>query len=371
MPKQTRWTRTRAGVAFLAGLIAACFCQPGAHAAVKGDETVTFFPAVAWPASNGWSVELKGTIYEAGNHPIQTTVVRKMLGLDDDDWTEVQRGLFRTRTENFLVDNERRKVVQIELCGKTVRSGNSLPNGHFTAHVVMGEEEIRRQGIRAEGGTLALVGKVAASSGSTLNLPIQIHFIPARGWSVVSDIDDTIKISNVRDRRALIHGTFCEPFQAVPGMASAYREWAQAGAQFHYVSASPWQLYPCLSEFLVTNKFPAGPFHMKTFRMKDASALKMLGSQNRYKFAEISALIKRSPERRFVLVGDSGEQDPEIYGDLARRYRTQVAHIFIRNVTKEDGEALRYRDSFRDLPATTWSVFEDPRLLQDMPIRVR
>jgi len=110
---------------------------------------------------------------------------------------------------------------------------------------------------------------------------------------------------------------------------------------------------------------------MKTFRMKDASALKMLGSQNRYKFAEISALIKRAPERRFVLVGDSGEQDPEIYGDVARRFRTQVAHIFIRNVTKEDGEALRYRDSFRDLPATTWSVFEDPRLLQDMPIRVR
>jgi hypothetical protein len=356
---------------FIAWLTTGSLGPSLAAATVKGDETIAFFPAVAWPVSNGWRVELKGTIYEAGRHPLQTAAVRKMLGLDDDGWTDLQRNLFRTRTESFLVDNERGKVLEIEFGGKTVRSEKSLPNGHFAAPFTMDIKEGRRRGIGPAGGTVDFVGRVTTSSGSSRPLPIKIHFVASQGWSVISDIDDTIKISNVRDRKALIQATFCEPFRAVPEMASIYREWANSGAQFHYVSASPWQLYVCLNEFLITNRFPAGTFHMKTFRMKDSSALKMFGPQTRYKSAEITELIKRTPERRFVLVGDSGEQDPELYGELARQHRSQVAHILIRNVTNEGPEAARYRASFRDLPATLWRVFEDASTLRDVPLHVR
>jgi phosphatidate phosphatase APP1 len=212
---------------------------------------------------------------------------------------------------------------------------------------------------------------VATSSGTNLAVPVQIHFIGPKGWSVISDIDDTIKISHVHDRRALVHATFCEPFLAVPGMASVYQAWASAGSQFHYVSASPWQLYPSLDEFLGTNRFPEGTFHMKTVRLKDSSVWDMFGPQNRYKSAEISALLKRAPERRFLLVGDSGEQDPEIYGELARQRPKQIAHILIRNVTDEGSDAPRYRECFRSLPTELWTIFEDARILENLPLRIR
>jgi len=52
--------------------------------------------------------------------------------------------------------------------------------------------------------------------------PIDIHFIAAEGVSIISDIDDTIRVSNVADRAALLRGTFVEPFAAVPRMAELY-----------------------------------------------------------------------------------------------------------------------------------------------------
>jgi hypothetical protein len=58
---------------------------------------------------------------------------------------------------------------------------------------------------------------------------------------------------------------------------------ANEGAQFHYVSASPWQLYPALAEFRRTNGFPAGTFHLKTFRWKDESFFDLVQSLLEYK----------------------------------------------------------------------------------------
>ena len=79
-----------------------------------------------------------------------------------------------------------------------------------------------------------------------------------------------------------------------------------------------------------------------------------------YKRAVISPMLKMFPDRRFVLVGDSGEKDPEIYGELARNHPGQIVRIFIHNVTKEGQEAPRYKAAFRELPASLWQVFDDP-----------
>ena len=57
-----------------------------------------------------------------------------------------------------------------------------------------------------------------------------------------------------------------------------------------------------------------------------------LGPQNQYKTGVIERILADFPRRRFLLVGDSGEQDPEIYGAIARKHPEQVERIFIRNV---------------------------------------
>lgn len=171
----------------------------------------------------------------------------------------------------------------------------------------------------------------------------------------------------MRNRHELIRNTFSRPFKPAPGMAALYASWAtNAGAQFHYVSAGPWQLYPPLSEFILSEGFPAGIFHMKYFRVKDETFWDLFKSPERYKPGVIEPMLKRFPERRFILVGDSGEKDPEIYGGIARRHKKQIAKICIRDVT-DDLEA-RYLDAFEGLPRELWTIFKDPAELAQLKL---
>ena len=79
------------------------------------------------------------------------------------------------------------------------------------------------------------------------------------------------------------------------------------------------------------------------------------------------AIMKKFPQRQFLLVGDSGEQDPEFYGLLARTYPTQVAGIFIRDLDARPMSAERRRKVFHDLPCEQCVVFREtdelPKLL--------
>ena len=64
-----------------------------------------------------------------------------------------------------------------------------------------------------------------------------------------------------------------------------------------------------------------------------------------------------------MLIGDSGEQDPEVYAKIARQYPRQIVRIFIRNVTDEPADSPRYQQCFDGLPAGLWQIFDDPRSL--------
>jgi phosphatidate phosphatase APP1 len=70
--------------------------------------------------------------------------------------------------------------------------------------------------------------------------------------------------------------------------------------------------------------------------------------------------MKRFPSRRFILIGDSGERDPEIYAALARKFPRQVERLHIRGVTGQLADAPRYRKTFDALPAQSWTVFRHP-----------
>jgi phosphatidate phosphatase APP1 len=166
----------------------------------------------------------------------------------------------------------------------------------------------------------------------------------------------------------LVRNTFCRPFQPVPGMAALYQSWTLShGAAFHYVSASPWQLYLPLAALVCSNGFPAGTFHLKQFRVKDDTFFDLFQSPETFKLGAIEPLLARFPRRQFVLVGDSGEQDPEIYADLARRHPAQIRRIHIRDVTGEPADAARYLETFRGLPPALWRVCSQPGDFPPLP----
>jgi phosphatidate phosphatase APP1 len=294
-------------------------------------------------------------------HPqkIVLPVVRNLLGFKRTArLTVAQRDIFAERARWMFVDNKRHRMISVSMGGEVHPLGRTNANGHlrarFTLKVFPGDaapSPVTASASREADGTPGISER------------LEIHFLEDKGLSVISDIDDTIRVSNVRDRAALLRGTFLEPFRPVAGMADLYRSWAaSSGAQFHYVSATPWQLYVPLAGFLEANSFPRGTFHLKDFRWRDRTFFSLLAAPDRYKLKTIEPLLKRLPHRRFVLVGDSGQQDPEVFGELARRYPRQVRRIFIRNLM-DSGQLLRYRAAFGGVNSELWSIFRDPATL--------
>ena len=159
-----------------------------------------------------------------------------------------------------------------------------------------------------------------------------VHLVPPRGLSIISDIDDTIKMTEATSRSEMLANTFLRPFEVVEGMVELYQQWHARGAEFHYVSSSPWQLYQPLADLCLTGKFPAGSMHLRYFRMRDEMFKRWRPIRNNKKVGIIAAILKWLPKRQFILIGDSGERDPEIYRFLAKRYPDQVAAILIRNL---------------------------------------
>ena len=330
---------------------------------IKPDERVVFFPTAARLNDDRqtWIVPIHGWIFEPeANDALRTAFVRELRDKLDLPEDHSSTAIVVERIRAFLVDNERGKRVGIRIASQRHVLPPSASDGHFTAVVALPAAQVAAQLMdgRLEFRAITIPGDLRAFVGLA-------HCLPPTGTSVISDIDDTIKITDVRDKRELIRNTFLREFRAVDDMAAAYRRWADAGAQFHYVSSSPWQLYESLARFRQAAGFPDGTFHLKRFRMKDSSVLGLFENPADYKLAVIEPLLQGFPARRFILIGDSGEQDPEVYGVLARRYPDQVVQVYIRDVTDEPADAPRYQAAFRDLPPDKWQLFHDPASLPE------
>ena len=172
------------------------------------------------------------------------------------------------------------------------------------------------------------------------------RLIPPEGLSVVSDIDDTVKVSGITEGSArVLRSTFFEPFEPVPGMAGRYRACGPSTA-FHYVSGSPRPLFRPLRDGLTgsTPPFPDGSFHLLPLTLEVDSKLALkrllafvrdsdLDATVEHKIGVLTRLVGEDyPARRFVLVGDSGQHDREIYERIRERFGDRVVRIVIRDV---------------------------------------
>jgi hypothetical protein len=333
---------------------------------LKPDEDVIFLPTIAIPQADGsWQVRIHGWVFEPERDSIKRrallAIIAKTIGLGDETAAELeQRNLFKDRVRPFLVDNEGGKRLVVSIAGQQVAMDPSGKDGHCFASLTLDADAVSRH--RTPLGTLPYT--CGPQPGDPRVFHGAVHLIDHLGISVISDLDDTIKITGCRDRRETLRKTFLEPFAAVPGMVAWYRDWAAKGVRFHVVSASPWQLYPHLDPFMRDAGFPPVTWHLKTVRWTKSGLAELTAPPEEHKNAEIPAILTAFPQRRFVLVGDSGQQDPEVYGALARAH-ANVALVLIRDITGDAPDGERYRQAFQDVPAEKWSLFTDPGAMVD------
>lgn len=337
---------------FLAAAL--CFLllpAPAAASSIKDDEEIVFFTTAARLSGDEWIVPVHAWVFEPERDSLKRRAALAALGkaLELDE-SAAESKIFQERARWFLVDNERGKTVRTSFAREAL--GPTGANGH-----AKGEFRFRDAG----GGRLSFTALLPADDARVFRG--EALLVAPDGISVISDIDDTIKISEVTDKKKLLENTFLKPFAPAPGMAEAYGRLAGKGAAFHYVSSSPWQLYPGLEAFRQEAGFPAGSIHLRVFRMKDSTVFNMMKSSEETKPPVINRLLSDYPQRSFIMIGDSGEKDPEIYGRIARENPGRVRHIYIRRVTPEAADDARYQAAFSGLDASLWTVFDDPAVV--------
>ena len=166
-------------------------------------------------------------------------------------------------------------------------------------------------------------------------------------YGVISDMDDTVIQSHVTDFIRAAGMVLLEnartrlPF---PGVAAFYTALVQgrsgtAGNPVFYVSSSPWNLYDVIAEFLDAQQIPAGPMLLRDWDLGPS-----LLRNASYKSGVIREILATYPRMPFVLIGDSGQEDPEIYAEVVSTHPGRILAVYIRNVRQNPENSAAIRD---------------------------
>lgn len=158
----------------------------------------------------------------------------------------------------------------------------------------------------------------------------------SQGISVISDIDDTIKHSAIGSgAREIFRNVFIRDLVdlTIDGVREWYNRMAELGVKFHYVSNSPWQLYPVISKYFELAGLPPGSFHLKQYSGMLQGIFEPVAERKK---VTLDKIARDFPERNFILIGDSGEADLEVYTDFVLENPGRVVAVFIRDVTTTD-----------------------------------
>jgi phosphatidate phosphatase APP1 len=160
-----------------------------------------------------------------------------------------------------------------------------------------------------------------------------VHITEAKGISLISDIDDTIKHSAIASgAKEIFRNTFIRDLRdlTIQGVKEWYTKLYSMGVKLHYVSNSPWQLYPLLQSYFSLAGLPPGSFHLKQYSGMLQGIFEPAAERKRN---SLERIMGDFPERRFILVGDSGEADLEVYTDVVMANPGRVLAVYIRDVT--------------------------------------
>ncbi|WP_306232216.1 App1 family protein [Agrococcus beijingensis] len=211
-------------------------------------------------------------------------------------------------------------------------------SGAGTTHVVTADrggvvDAIVR--IRLEPGWQTVTVSVAGSA--PVEAPVFVVH-PDTRFGIVSDIDDTVMVTSLPRPLLAAWNAFVLDEHGrtpVPGMAVLYERLSQAnpGSPFIYLSTGAWNAAPAITRFLARNLYPSGsllltdwgPTHDRFFR-----------SGKEHKRAELRRLAREFPQMKWLLVGDNGQHDEELYGEFANAHPQNVRAVAIRELSPQE-----------------------------------
>jgi phosphatidate phosphatase APP1 len=190
--------------------------------------------------------------------------------------------------------------------------------------------------------------EVEGSPVGPVRTPLRIF--DQHGLGVISDIDDTVIITALPRPLLAAWNTFVRhetSRRPVPGMATLLSELSRhhGDVPVVYISTGPWNVAPVLEMFLRRHGFPPGPLLMTDW---GPTPERWFRSGRDHKRRELRRLFQAFPEREWLLLGDDGQHDPQIYGEIAAAFPDQVRAVAIRQLSF--AEQVRTHGSPQPLP---------------------
>lgn len=189
--------------------------------------------------------------------------------------------------------------------------------------------------------------RLCLADDSEICADVEIYVAPRRsGFVVISDIDDTVMYTGVANKLKMIWRLFAtgaESREAFPGVGDFYRA-LHAGPDGNqhnpmlYVSRAPWSIYEMLEAFFQRHDIPVGPvLFLRDWGLTVQRPLPRRAVDHKRDLIE--DMLDLYDELPFILIGDSGQHDPEVYVDIVERHPGRVKAVYIRDVTGSSSRA--------------------------------
>jgi phosphatidate phosphatase APP1 len=266
---------------------------------------------------------------------------------DDDGWWDNLLNTYR----RFESD----EVAGVELVARfraAEARTTSDAEGYYRVRV---ETRTPASGELWENATIALADGTLLTPQPVLQVAADVRV------GIISDIDDTILQSSILDWKVAAQLTFLhnartrKPLQGVAKLYQALQRGPGDAPRnpIFYVSSSPWNLYDLLEDFLELNAIPHGPIFLRDLGFDPGKFLKSAG--HGHKLERAREIIAKFPQLRWVLLGDSGQADAELYAEAAQEFGDRILAIYIRDVDPDvaDSERDRFVDQYVERVAGT------------------
>ncbi|MFI8595842.1 DUF2183 domain-containing protein [Kocuria koreensis] len=312
----------------------------------------------------------------AGNEP----VIVPFVGYGKTSWVRVLgRAVYKTMMFSDIIDSfagDQRATSP----ARGWRSFTSVPIANAEIDVVIGDQHFQ---VSADHGgvidvELAIelapgVHTVRMSTAGSDVVSSTVYVVPDdEKIGIICDVDDTIMVTALPRPLLAAWNSFVLSEHArmpTPGMPVFLERLHRAHphAPIMYLSTGAWNVAPTLRRFLSRNAYPEGTLLLTDW---GPTRTRWFRSGAAHKVDSLKRLAREFPDMKWILVGDDGQRDPDIYNGFALRYPENVAAIVIRNLTVGESVLASGRvwgdDRAREIAAgSLWMEANDGGTLSD------
>ncbi|KAI1340007.1 hypothetical protein F5Y15DRAFT_61151 [Xylariaceae sp. FL0016] len=322
-------------------------------------------PAYANWTDEGWNVRVHGNVYKQPNisqEKLDDLANVFLVGTDIDELQPSEQTQARNLTaEIFVVQQSDMNVtinfvndvtVEPDASGGVINADGGVqsiqmpyettPEGDFDAFIKLQNTTGSKGGYMMAGNATNQIQALNMFANGTLTGNATAYLVPPTGFTIISDIDDILRITKIYEPTEGLLNSFARPFTAWQNMPEIYANWSASieNFHFHYLTTTPEQVTRNYMEFIFKT-YPLGSFDTRPLNFSDVSATLSIR-----KFL-LDKIFQTFPQRKFVLMGDTTNSDVmKDYPQLVKDYPDQVQCIFLRNTTAtDDGDLFPYDTS--------------------------